>query len=893
MDVNGLRFWQVADAAGFGLGPGAAAPTAAQNLFWRDDLRLLRLDRQQAAPSLTEDETTARAWLARPSPVRDLGGGYAWWDIPASQVLAAGFGEGSTPIAIPQDNPPGVAEPTDMAFGDDSVLYVARNGAVVMIDRRDRWDPARVALDGFAAARPAPAPGGGAWALDTGAGRLARLRGYPLRVAGYRPPRDQAYAPVEPKPRPPRLHPLPSARAPAGHALVAIAASQGGRLALLAWRAGADAVLFTLEGRKLVRRFSTEGVRFPYALAWIGEDRVALMATDNGAPAAQAFVYELEAPASDTAAALPEGGVYRLLDPWRGGFANSLADTPSYPVGGLSPDQAGGMRRLQPLSRPSYARSGSVTAGPFDSGRLGTVWHRLYVEAAIPDHAGLRVWAHADDEAGRPDPPGAAGAPDWTPHVFGAAAALPDAPDAPTGAWCDEPSELPYNPGLLACPRDPGRSGLFTVALQHRDRKVRRVEGRYLWLNLELVGDGLATPELAVIRIYGSRFSYRDRYLPALYGEQLAGPDGDASGPATPPDFLERFLTLFEGPLTQLEDKVASSWLLTAPEATPDAALPWLGSWIGLGPRPGEAADRFRQALHAAPYTARMHGALGGFLAELEIGTGGVMIDGGRIDRFGDVPRPGEFALVNLGGVVGRALVMSVDGQQAAVLAGGAVTRGEIVAVEGFRLRRTFATILGADLSDAGDPLTLGLTQSGNSFVGDTLFLGDEAQRRELLALFDASLPQSPADRQAIAAFFARLAHQVLVLVRDGPRTRDLARLSDIASAAAPAHVEVTVARASLPLIVGVASLVGVDTFLTLPPTPTPVRVGASIVGGGGEVLGDGGLDPRADGPASARPVAVIDAPSEVWSGTGFMVSAQRSAAAPGRRIVRNIWMWE
>ncbi|HEX3405644.1 MAG TPA: hypothetical protein VHS81_00270, partial [Caulobacteraceae bacterium] len=144
----------------------------------------------------------------------------------------------------------------------------------------------------------------------------------------------------------------------------------------------------------------------------------------------------------------------------------------------------------------------------------------------------------------------------------------------------------------------------------------------------------------------------------------------------------------------------------------------------------------------------------------------------------------------------------------------------------------------------------------------------------------------------AVAAFFERLAHQVLVLVRKGPRTRDLGRLTDVANAAAPAHVEVTVATASLPLIVGVASLVGVDTYLVGAPQPTPFRLDVSTLGGGDELLGEGGLDPRGDGPASGKPVAVIDAPSEVWSGTGFMVSAQRSAAAPGRKIVRNIWTW-
>ena len=106
------------------------------------------------------------------------------------------------------------------------------------------------------------------------------------------------------------------------------------------------------------------------------------------------------------------------------------------------------LRRLRAVSRATYARSGRVTLGPSDSGQSGAVWHRLQIEASVPDHAGLRIWAHADDGGAIPGAPGGPGAPDWAPHLVGAAARLDDQPDAPRASWCDTPSEFPFSPGL-------------------------------------------------------------------------------------------------------------------------------------------------------------------------------------------------------------------------------------------------------------------------------------------------------------------------------------------------------------------------------------------------------------------------------------------------------------
>lgn len=889
MDANGTRFWQVADARGFGLGPGGGAV----DLDWDVVARALCLARQGAAPAVTEDATFALARALSPSPICDASGRIAWWDGAALRLGPADGAPALPPILLPADDPPGIPQPSDLAFDEDDILYVARNGKVLMLDRRDRFAPALVARGGFSADRLAPAAGGGAWALDRGRGRVARLSGRPLRVTGIsEPPPHGVFAPVEPSPRPPRLVVVREARLPSGHDAMLIAASMGGRVAVLAWRLGAEAIVFALDGGALVPRLTLEGLRHPYAMAFIGEDRIAVLASDGAAPAVQAFVYDLDAAPTGGGSARPLGEVHRLLAPWHGGFCNRLGAVPCYPIAGVDPGLPVGLRRLHPLSGATRARRGHVLLGPFDSGRSGAVWHRLAVEASLPRGSGLRVFAHADEHGTPPAAPGAATAPGWAEHLFGDAAAT-TADGVPHAAWCDTPSEIAHGAPLLSCPAEPGRAGLFEVLLQRPGRRVRRVSGRFLWLSLALEGDSLATPRLAALRVHGERFAYRDRYLPALYREALAGPDADAAGGATPADFLDRLLGLFEAPLTRLEDRIAGAWALTDPGATPDEALPWLASWIGIEARAGDDPALLRQALRAAPHTARLHGTLGGLLAALELATGGVVIPGGRVDPAGSVPRPGHLALADHDGAVVRALVLSVSdpaGGESAVLAGGAVTRGEIVVVEGFRLRRTFATILGADLADAEDPLTLGLAPSGNSQVGDTLILGDAA-RREVEALFSAEL-QSLADRAAVLAFFRRLAHRVLVLVRRTARTADVARLSATAAAAAPAHVETTFLAASRPLIVGVASLVGVDSFLAAPEPARTVRIGRTRIGEGDRLGGVGGLAPDAAPPGRGRPRAVIDGPAELSTGSGFLLSALRSEGPPGGRLDRYIWTW-
>ena len=67
----------------------------------------------------------------------------------------------------------------------------------------------------------------------------------------------------------------------------------------------------------------------------------------------------------------------------------------------------------------------------------------------------------------------------------------------------------------------------------------------------------------------------------------------------------------------------------------------------------------------------------------------------------------------------------------------------------------------------------------------------------------------------------------------------------------APAHVLVQVRRASHDFMVGLAALMGVDTYLLPPPVPESVVVDASALGEGPRLTRPPSLDPRIEGTSS------------------------------------------
>lgn len=925
MDANGLRFWQLADRTAWPDLRHAGVAGACAALRLASERTLL----PALAPAAAF--TAAQAALDEVPRAVDAFECVASWDGGVRGVVVHGPLPDDVLLLELADTP------SDLCVAHDGILLIALAGRVLMHDLRDRWSDLPVSLAGFAAWRIAPIAGGGAWVLERTSGRIARLHGKPLRA---QTPTTDMYGPQVFRPQPengcaPVLDLFAAPTLGASERVLAIADDTTGGPMLLCWLDG--------EGGAAVRRWNAaqarfdaplllDGAAYAYSLARLDGDRIALRVPGRR-----------DAPAFDLGAAdagrrvMPLGEVFPLNAaareaPFCGGVRDD-GQPPRYPVA------ARGAEPLYALSYQTSARRGEARnflaaaggeadfrASMIDSGETTTVWHRLCAEAVIPPHCGFVVWLAATNVA---RPPADDDGTQWHPHAFGSeAAAIDDAargPQVPCAAWDRAPSELAGHPGLLSGDRVPGQRGLFGVLVQASRRRVRALQGRYLWLRVVLSGDGRASPEIVALRAWASRFSYVDRYLPRVYRESLFGDAAlapgvgagrieiahaaaldaggalddtvrarlmlagvrpgatalvtveragqawllrDAAGAwrlrretelqgatnmdfvaiyrpqATPADFNARLLANFEGLLTQWEDRVSAAHLLSDPQGVPEPNLDWLGAWIGVAFDPALPTARRREWLRAAPDLARRHGTREGLRLALDVASG------------------------------------------------GAVRGGEIVVVEDFRLRRILATLLGVDMSDAHDPLLPGLHQSGNSIVGDTLFVGSN-EGAELAALYADVAASDSADAAAALDFLGRLAHRATVLVHQEVEPQDFALIRRIAQLESPAHVLVRVVGATWPLLVGIASLVGVDTYLGPPRQPRPVRVGASSIGLGDRLVGPGVLDPRLAGNTGALvgpPVADAGPDRTVAAGASFELDGSASVAAAGRRIAEYRW---
>jgi phage tail-like protein len=237
------------------------------------------------------------------------------------------------------------------------------------------------------------------------------------------------------------------------------------------------------------------------------------------------------------------------------------------------------------VADPSAAGVPTPAGSSFDSQLPGCVWHRVFLDAEIPNGTSITVRARSSDD------PGLLTLAPWlpqpTPYQRSDGAELP---------WYDPWADRRDSAGQL-----PDRTGSWELLFQ-------QVIGRYLELELTLAGNGRSTPLVRSVRAWYPRFSYATHYLPAIY------PASDSAD-----RFLDRFLANFEGFYTATEERIEHSHLLLDARTTLAVDLPWLARWFGLAldPRWSEAQQRF--LIRNIDRFYRLRGTVPGLVSTLRI----------------------------------------------------------------------------------------------------------------------------------------------------------------------------------------------------------------------------------------------------------------------------------
>lgn len=182
-----------------------------------------------------------------------------------------------------------------------------------------------------------------------------------------------------------------------------------------------------------------------------------------------------------------------------------------------------------------YYSEGTYTSEGLDSKLYKCQWHRVILRGRVPKGARITVLTYTAETQQSSD----------------------FIQDLPADAW------------------ESGQS-IYQLDGDDWDCLVRSDGGRYLWLRLQLRGNGAATPTIERVQIEFPRISLL-RYLPAVFAEDPSGTH-----------FTERFLSIFDTTLRSIETQLDYLAQYFDPLSAPADAkhgrdfLTWLASWIGV-----------------------------------------------------------------------------------------------------------------------------------------------------------------------------------------------------------------------------------------------------------------------------------------------------------------------
>jgi len=223
------------------------------------------------------------------------------------------------------------------------------------------------------------------------------------------------------------------------------------------------------------------------------------------------------------------------------------------------PPQPGPRRQTEGFAATSLP-SPATQPAPIDSGVPRCVWHRVRIDLDLPERTGITVSLATVE-----DPAATVNDADWQ-HV-------------------DDPAAI-------------------------RDFLIDQPPGRYLHVKIELRGDGTATPSIRRVRIDFPRSTSATR-LPGVFRDDPIAAD-----------FLERFVSLFDASIEDLDRIIARFPALLDPASTPAEALAWVATFFDIVLDPAWPIAMRRAILAEAPELYRRRGTLWALARAIELTTG-------------------------------------------------------------------------------------------------------------------------------------------------------------------------------------------------------------------------------------------------------------------------------
>ena len=231
-------------------------------------------------------------------------------------------------------------------------------------------------------------------------------------------------------------------------------------------------------------------------------------------------------------------------------------------------------KELTAVRPPARQTKGQLLTGALDSGIPRCRWHRVRLDADIPSGTALKISVATAEDA----------------NLL-------------------EQGDLSIDPGWQSFPAGvPHPSDWTSAASGSLDFLIQQPPGRYLYLRIRFTSsDGASTPVVRRVRLDFPRVTSIE-HLPDVYREN---PKAE--------EFTERFLSLFDSLIGDVDGIIKRYPALLDPAGVPDQLLPWLGNFFNIGFDPTWDANKRREILQNAPKLYRERGTPAGLRDAMQL----------------------------------------------------------------------------------------------------------------------------------------------------------------------------------------------------------------------------------------------------------------------------------